>query len=141
MAGNAEQADMALADMASEILMCTYEWYMCRYAPDHQEDIGYVWDTYQHTWEQTAEFFEKLSEDPQRLQEECLKKILEKSETDQEKLMKELEDHYVQALKERKEPAHIYDGRASYKRIMPKVGRNDPCPCGSGKKYKKCCGR
>ncbi len=23
----------------------------------------------------------------------------------------------------------------------PKVGRNDPCPCGSGKKYKKCCGK
>ena len=23
----------------------------------------------------------------------------------------------------------------------PKVGRNDPCPCGSGKKYKNCCGR
>ena len=27
------------------------------------------------------------------------------------------------------------------KRTMPKVGRNDPCPCGSGKKYKQCCGR
>ncbi|MCQ2981367.1 MAG: preprotein translocase subunit SecA [Treponemataceae bacterium] len=26
-------------------------------------------------------------------------------------------------------------------RNMPKVGRNDPCPCGSGKKYKNCCGR
>jgi len=26
------------------------------------------------------------------------------------------------------------------KRDQPKVGRNDPCPCGSGKKYKKCCG-
>ena len=26
-------------------------------------------------------------------------------------------------------------------RSGPKVGRNDPCPCGSGKKYKKCCGR
>jgi preprotein translocase subunit SecA len=23
----------------------------------------------------------------------------------------------------------------------PKAGRNDPCPCGSGKKYKNCCGR
>ncbi|MGN0910738.1 MAG: SEC-C metal-binding domain-containing protein [Thermoguttaceae bacterium] len=23
----------------------------------------------------------------------------------------------------------------------PRVGRNDPCPCGSGKKYKHCCGR
>ncbi|MDB4349588.1 preprotein translocase subunit SecA [Omnitrophica bacterium] len=29
----------------------------------------------------------------------------------------------------------------TYKREVPKVGRNDPCPCGSGKKYKKCCGR
>ncbi|MDR2924080.1 MAG: DnaJ domain-containing protein [Treponema sp.] len=27
-----------------------------------------------------------------------------------------------------------------YKRESPKIGRNDPCPCGSGKKYKKCCG-
>jgi len=25
--------------------------------------------------------------------------------------------------------------------VGPKVGRNDPCPCGSGKKYKKCCGK
>ena len=27
------------------------------------------------------------------------------------------------------------------RRATPKVGRNDPCPCGSGKKYKQCCGR
>jgi preprotein translocase subunit SecA len=27
------------------------------------------------------------------------------------------------------------------RRESPKVGRNDPCPCGSGKKYKNCCGR
>ena len=26
-------------------------------------------------------------------------------------------------------------------RSTPKVGRNDPCPCGSGKKYKNCCGK
>ena len=26
------------------------------------------------------------------------------------------------------------------KREGQKIGRNDPCPCGSGKKYKKCCG-
>jgi hypothetical protein len=24
-------------------------------------------------------------------------------------------------------------------RVEPRVGRNDPCPCGSGKKYKRCC--
>ncbi len=28
-----------------------------------------------------------------------------------------------------------------YVRDNPKVGRNDPCPCGSGKKFKKCCGK
>jgi preprotein translocase subunit SecA len=30
---------------------------------------------------------------------------------------------------------------ATVKREAAKVGRNDPCPCGSGKKYKKCCGQ
>ncbi len=29
---------------------------------------------------------------------------------------------------------------AAFKRETPKTGRNDPCPCGSGKKFKKCCG-
>lgn len=29
---------------------------------------------------------------------------------------------------------------ATYRRADVKVGRNDPCPCGSGMKYKKCCG-
>ena len=27
------------------------------------------------------------------------------------------------------------------RRESPRIGRNDPCPCGSGKKYKQCCGR
>lgn len=29
----------------------------------------------------------------------------------------------------------------TYTRDQPKVGRNEPCPCGSGKKYKQCCGK
>lgn len=31
-------------------------------------------------------------------------------------------------------------GTQPIKRATPKVGRNEPCPCGSGKKFKKCCG-
>ncbi|MBT5063862.1 MAG: hypothetical protein HOM65_15635, partial [Verrucomicrobia bacterium] len=31
--------------------------------------------------------------------------------------------------------------KATPVRSGPKVGRNDPCPCGSGKKYKQCCGK
>ena len=32
-------------------------------------------------------------------------------------------------------------GPEPVRREAPKVGRNDPCPCGSGQKHKKCCGR
>jgi SEC-C motif-containing protein len=32
-------------------------------------------------------------------------------------------------------------GPAPVRSTAPKVGRNDPCPCGSGKKYKQCCGK
>ena len=38
----------------------------------------------------------------------------------------------VPAREQKKEPV---------RRDQPKVGRNDPCPCGSGKKYKNCCGK
>ncbi len=35
---------------------------------------------------------------------------------------------------------HRHPGRSEGRRGKHKVGRNDPCPCGSGKKYKRCCG-
>jgi len=42
-------------------------------------------------------------------------------------------------------PAEMLAGAQSkvetFRRSEPHVGRNDPCPCGSGKKFKKCCGR
>ena len=36
---------------------------------------------------------------------------------------------------------HTQGQSVTVRRTTPKVGRNDPCPCGSGKKYKQCCGR
>jgi len=33
----------------------------------------------------------------------------------------------------------VREGPAPFKAAAPKPGRNDPCPCGSGKKYKHCC--
>ena len=41
-----------------------------------------------------------------------------------------------EALPEQEVPVQI-----TYRREEPKIGRNDPCPCGSGKKYKNCCGK
>ena len=34
-----------------------------------------------------------------------------------------------------------FDDATTFRRTVPKIGRNDRCPCGSGKKFKQCCGR
>ena len=44
---------------------------------------------------------------------------------------------------EEAEMKHLYKEQKVSRTVVnssPKIGRNDPCPCGSGKKYKKCCG-
>jgi preprotein translocase subunit SecA len=38
-------------------------------------------------------------------------------------------------------PAPASDHPGTVRNVMPKVGRNEPCPCGSGKKYKQCHGQ
>ncbi|MDO5410065.1 MAG: SEC-C metal-binding domain-containing protein [Lachnospiraceae bacterium] len=47
------------------------------------------------------------------------------------------------ALLTKEKRAELYKAEHSSHTIVKgkKIGRNDPCPCGSGKKYKKCCGR
>ncbi|MBW1893780.1 MAG: YchJ family protein [Deltaproteobacteria bacterium] len=53
--------------------------------------------------------------------------------------------HELAEFKKENGKWYFYDGQAvipdQFIRSTPKVGRNDPCPCGSGKKYKKCCGK
>ena len=68
-----------------------------------------------------------------------------------EDLLQELHEEWLQTPRESlegKKPADVLNGGSlfprkveTFRREMPKVGRNDPCPCGSGKKYKKCCGK
>ena len=55
------------------------------------------------------------------------------------------QEHVETAIFGREEGQWVYTGQQkpvahTVKREAPKIGRNDPCPCGSGKKYKKCCG-
>ena len=65
--------------------------------------------------------------------------------------MQELQEEWLQTPRdslEGKRPAEMLEGGRlfpgkieTFRREAPKVGRNDPCPCGSGKKFKKCCGK
>ena len=61
----------------------------------------------------------------------------EKRQIARQKELNELAANY----KKNKEQGTLENGGkiVPFKRDSPKVGRNDPCPCGSGKKYKKCC--
>ena len=47
----------------------------------------------------------------------------------------------ILSAERRKELYRKQKNSGTIRREEPKIGRNDPCPCGSGKKYKKCCGR
>lgn len=71
---------------------------------------------------------------------------------DKEKLYKNMVDAKADWLYELPQWDKIYDEETKKRlyleqkksgtiRKEKKIGRNDPCPCGSGKKYKKCCGR
>ena len=56
----------------------------------------------------------------------------------------EEQEHLEAAIFSREGGAWVYAGQLpqrgqTVRREAPKVGRNDPCPCGSGKKFKKCC--
>ena len=50
-------------------------------------------------------------------------------------------DNAEAAMAENGEGGEVALDLAPVRREMPKVGRNEPCPCGSGKKFKNCCGR
>lgn len=75
-----------------------------------------------------------------------------KLELDFEKLLWNMHDAKAEWLYDMNEWNNIFDDdkrkqiKKDYNRSKivvkgEKIGRNDPCPCGSGKKYKKCCGK
>lgn len=120
-----------------------YEWYLCQYAPEHWEEIEYIRETYPRTYADNAAFFEKVKKDKAGTEKTIEEELLACTEGREslEKIHESMLRAYEKALKTEKEPTYVYDGGDTYRRMQPKVGRNDPCPCGSGKKYKKCCGR
>jgi preprotein translocase subunit SecA len=79
---------------------------------------------------QGAELFDQMVDD---IREDTVRGILSvmprKQSTERVQIAKPTSEGFADGKSIRKKPA-----------VSKKVGRNDPCPCGSGKKYKKCCG-
>jgi preprotein translocase subunit SecA len=92
--------------------------------------------------EYQKEGFEMFEEIVRRIQEDVVQKLFT-IEMAREGVVEEME---VQRRPQRIVLSHGGDGAeparvTQVKRQGSKVGRNDPCPCGSGKKYKRCCGK
>ena len=83
----------------------------------------------------------------------CRERGLEEElgEAEMSEAMRELHEEWLQTPRpalEGEKPADALEGGRlfpgkveTFRRETPKVGRNDPCPCGSGKKFKRCCGK
>lgn len=57
----------------------------------------------------------------------------------------DIKHHEIASFRKEDDTWYFVDGiemkPRPYKRLVAKVGPNEPCPCGSGKKHKKCCGK
>lgn len=67
--------------------------------------------------------------------EEDLKQYFEIDNFEKQKII-----NYIDKVR-KKMPVWKNGGKIDNENQFTKVGRNDPCPCGSGKKYKNCCGK
>src|SRR5688572_23892677 len=78
-----------------------------------------------------------------RVEEDTIRFLFLLQPVDEQKQAEEMERRQRRQqmmLSQQQAAASGGTGASQVKREAPKVGRNDPCPCGSGKKYKKCCG-
>jgi uncharacterized protein YchJ len=113
---------------------------------DYRKSIQRLKIKYPHLYQIKADFFKKIenSADRRKLSQYYRKKmagfehILSKffydddfEDDDEEEMWDDSGD----------DDCVDYNDLEPYVRQEAKIGRNDPCPCGSGKKYKKCCGK
>jgi preprotein translocase subunit SecA len=68
-------------------------------------------------------------------------KIASEEDVDREAMEKKKRQQSEMRLSRGRQESGQASQQQPLKREGEKIGRNDPCPCGSGKKYKKCCGR
>ncbi|MGH4123525.1 MAG: DnaJ domain-containing protein [Clostridium sp.] len=101
-------------------------------------DIKEIKKYYPELYKVKEEFFEAV------LNDENSEKLLKKYEKEFNKkgFLNKIKNHYdLEDSGFDEDCSYEEDKEETFVREEEKIGRNDPCPCGSGKKYKKCCGK
>ena len=121
-----------------------HEWYMSRCIDDYAEMFLYAAEKYPHSYARAVTFLDQLQTlGSEKIRENILDRLEEEKlvNADREVVIGELERSYQDLRSAQKQPVYIAEGGVTYKRTAKKIMPNDPCPCGSGKKFKKCHGR
>lgn len=129
---------------AARATQLAHEWYMTKCIDEYAKTLLYVAEQYPYTYARTVTFFDQLqSFGPEKTREVILDRLEEEKVVNakREDIIAELEQSYKKVRRAKKDPVYIAEGGVTYKRGTKKIMPNDPCPCGSGKKYKKCHGR
>jgi len=100
-----------------------------RYGDDEDVDVAMV------------NIVRHIPPDPDDASDEGRDAVRRREELDRELPLEDLDDAIEQLVLGVMEIADITRPRQPIERAQPKIGRNDPCPCGSGRKYKQCHGR
>jgi len=100
---------------------------------DKETFLGELLEQWYPTVSVNADIEEEVTKARKRIEKTWFKNVFEEVGVTNEDLKGVIED--IQDIKRKA------GEKSSSVLSSPKVGRNDPCLCGSGKKYKKCCGR
>ncbi|OGO77586.1 MAG: hypothetical protein A2Y23_11525 [Clostridiales bacterium GWB2_37_7] len=102
----------------------------------HRKDIQNLKNKYPELYNMKKDFFDSV------LNRKNEDKLINSYRKKFERFMKICPERFERDESDGDEDYDEVDGYTNtpYVRTEVKVGRNDPCPCGSGKKYKKCCG-
>ena len=121
-----------------------HEWYMSRCVDEYAQMLLYAAEQYPYSYARSVTFLEQLQIlGPEKMRENILDRFEEEKliKAGRDEITAELDLAYKKVRAAKKQPVYVAEGGITYKRSGKKIMPNDPCPCGSGKKYKKCHGR
>lgn len=119
----------------------SFVWYMAEYIRNNQPELSYISEHYPLVYKISEPTLSQIRSNPDDMQENAVMRLISYTTagTSAEKIRKDLQDKYAEITDS--DAGKIVSNGSTYERDQIKIGRNDPCPCGSGKKYKQCCGR
>ena len=119
------------------------DWYLTQYYEEHEKEFSYIAQKYPYSYRLIADVVKEVKSDANKKAESLLDEMMNHvtEGTTKEQLLQVLTKSYTNLMSKEEKPQTVFAGKGSYRRSSEKIGRNDPCPCGSGKKYKHCCGK